>query len=91
MKHRYCGTTLPYLKLHSAPSDGGKFISFANLLGTVNVNTFKLCIILFTLPVCLTELLKCQQLVYGQKQKYVQFVIRLKDLTGMINHMRLCK
>ena len=81
----------PYLKLHFAPSDCGKFISFANLLGTVNVNTFKWCMILFTLPVCMTELLKCQQLVYGQKQKYVQFVIRLKDLTGMINHMRLCK
>ena len=91
MKHRYCGTTLPYLKLHSAPSDGGKFISFANLLGTVNVNTFKLCIILITLLVCMTELLKCQQLVYGQKQKNVQFVIKLKDLTGMIYHMRLCK
>ena len=91
VKHRYCGTIWPYLKLHFAPSDCGKFISFNNLLGTVNVNTFKLCIILFTLPVCLTELLKCQQLVYGQKQKYVQFVIKLKDLTGMINHMRLCK
>ena len=42
-------TIWPYLKLHFAPSDCGKFISFANLLGTVNVNTFKLCIILFTL------------------------------------------
>ena len=79
------------LKLHFASSDWGKFITVANLLGTVNVNTFKLCMILFTLLVCMTELLKCQQLVYGQKQKYVQFVIKMKDLTGMINHMRLCK